>query len=90
MSYKPGRHYVVCDICGFEFYDDEVKTTWDGKVVCEKDWEPRHPQDFVRARPDKISVDEPRRPEPEDVFVEVTFDSSVVETPPSGNFGSWL
>ena len=90
MSYKPGRHYVVCDICGFEFYDDEVKTTWDGKVVCEKDWEPRHPQDFVRARPDKISADEPRRPEPEDVFVDVTYAAGVQTSIPIGTFGSGL
>jgi hypothetical protein len=88
MSYKPGRHFVVCDICGFEFYDDEVRTTWDGKVVCKDDWEPRHPQDFVRAKPDKISAGYPRRPEAEDIYVSNTYTTQTA--PPSGTFGNYL
>jgi hypothetical protein len=37
------------------------KRRWDGLIVCPKDFEHRHPQDFVRARADKIAVPFSRR-----------------------------
>jgi hypothetical protein len=33
-------------------------------MVCEKDWETRHPQDFVRARPEKVTPPWTRPAEP--------------------------
>ena len=56
MSYRP--HYVsgdwnaVCDACGKEFKASKLVKRWDGLMVCKADWEPRHPQDFVRAKAD--------------------------------------
>jgi hypothetical protein len=44
-----GENNVVCDRCGFKFKASELKKTWDGLWVCEQDWEPRHPQDFVKG-----------------------------------------
>jgi hypothetical protein len=47
--------------------------TWDNLVVCPNDWEPRHPQDFVRGREDDTSAKGLVRPEPPDQFIEVTY-----------------
>jgi hypothetical protein len=55
-KYKLGSWCAICDVCGFEYFSDELKDRWDGLKVCHKDWEPRHPQDFVRAIPDMKSV----------------------------------
>ena len=68
-QYKSGDHLVTCDRCGFTIYASESKKTWDGLVVCEADYEPRHPQTwFVRA--DNQSVKDPRPP-PETVFMAI-------------------
>lgn len=48
MTYFPGKWKATCDVCGFEYYNDELKDRWDGFKVCRADWEPRHPQEFVR------------------------------------------
>ena len=49
-KYKSGDHWVVCDVCGFEYRRNIMKQTWDNKVVCPEDYETRHPLDFVRVR----------------------------------------
>ena len=46
---KIGDYNAYCDVCGFKFKASELKDRWDGYKVCEKDYEPRHPQDFVRG-----------------------------------------
>lgn len=66
--FRPGLHLFVCDICGRVFHSDRKRKTWDGLVVCDEDWDPRHPQEAVRGRKDKQSVSDPR-PEPADVFL---------------------
>src|SRR5690606_1752218 len=58
-GYKPGEHWIECVVCGFDYYASDMKLRWDGVWVCKDDWEPRHPQDFVRAHADKIDADEP-------------------------------
>ncbi len=60
----------VCDCCGFEFKQSELKKRWDGAMVCRKDWEPRHPQDSLTARPERNNVKD-ARPEPAYRFLEV-------------------
>lgn len=59
-SWRSGDHLAICDECGFKFYRSELRRRWDNALVCRKDWEQRHPQDFVRARVDKIRVSDPR------------------------------
>lgn len=54
-GYILGEWKAVCDSCGFDFLASDLKLRWDGKYVCAKDWETRHPQEFVRARPEKIT-----------------------------------
>lgn len=56
MTWQPGKWKVICDVCGFDFLNTELKERWDGLMVCEKDWEPRHPQDFIKSPKEQISV----------------------------------
>ena len=77
MTYIPGDFWRICDRCGRKFRQSQTRKTWDGLWVCERDFEERHPQDFVKSKTDKQSVREPR-PEPEDYFLsdnEVTRES---------------
>ena len=70
--YKAGEWNVTCDVCSKKIKMSEAKVRWDGFLVCMEDWENRHPQDFVRARQDKISVSN-TRPIPVMVFVPVDY-----------------
>ncbi len=65
--WKHGDHNAICDTCGFKFKASELKKTWDNMYVCSKDFEPRHPQDFVRGKKDDQSVPW-SRPEGDNVF----------------------
>lgn len=65
--YKSGDWNAICDSCGRKFKASQLKQRWDGFMVCKDDWEPRHEQDFVRARMDKISV--PWVRSPTDTFI---------------------
>ena len=77
-NYKTGDWNIICDVCGKKIKAGEAKHRWDGFVVCPSDFEQRHPQDFVRARQDKISVPF-TRPRPLDVFTGVTYVTTYVE-----------
>ncbi len=72
MARWPGTWRVICDVCGFEFASDEVRKRWDNLYVCDKDWEHRHPQDFLRTRVENVTPPFVR-PEPVDTFVNVTY-----------------
>lgn len=99
MSTKPfrlGQWLVLCDRCKFKRYADEVMETWNGLMVCKPTvkqgcWEPRHPQDFLRGKPDNVGVPFVR-PRPVDQFVSVDYIASTVgvqeNTIPSGDFNS--
>ena len=50
----------ICDQCGFKFKASETRKQWDGLIVCNSCYEPRHPQDFVRGRRDRQRVPDPR------------------------------
>ena len=63
-GYQPGNHWVICDRCGFAYRNSEVRKTWDGLVVCKEDWEPRHPQDLLRGREDRVAPQGHVRPDP--------------------------
>lgn len=49
---RPGDWNVRCDRCGKKLKGSEARATWDNLYVCDRCWEPRHPQDFVRAVPE--------------------------------------
>ena len=56
MTYYPGKWKLVCDRCGATFLNDEMREHWTGLQLCEKCWEPRHPQDFVTGKDDDQTV----------------------------------
>lgn len=67
-GYKAGDAKGICDSCGFVFYLSQLRPRWDGMRVCEKDWEPRQPQDLLRVARDNQTVPDPR-PEAPDHFI---------------------
>ncbi len=42
--------------CNRKYKAYEIRKRWDGMLVCDEDWEPRHPQDFVRGIPEKSNI----------------------------------
>lgn len=66
--YKSGSWNFICEVCGRKFKATQMKKRWDGAIVCREDWEPRHPQDFVKGVKDNPSVPL-SRPEPSDQFI---------------------
>ncbi len=62
-GYRSGSHWAVCDSCGFQFRAEDLRQTWDNHWVCSDDFEVRHPQDFLRVKAEKITVEQPIRPD---------------------------
>lgn len=50
--YKSGDWLALCDVCQQRYYASELRKRWDGYMVCKHDWEPRHPMDFLRVKPE--------------------------------------
>lgn len=67
VRYVPGNWNAICDVCAQKYKASELKKRWDGLMVCPNDWEARHPQDFLRAVPDRQAVPW-SRPQTPDVF----------------------
>ncbi len=63
-----GNWNAICDICGFKFKASELRKTWDNLMVCQQDYEIKHPQLTIRVRGDNPAVAW-TRPEPDDTFV---------------------
>lgn len=76
-GFIPGDHWVVCDRCGMDIRSSDARETWDNLVVCPDDWEPRHPQDFVRGVPENTAARGLVRPPPADIFVDVCSPSAI-------------
>lgn len=66
--WKAGDYNVICDVCGFKYKASQLKKRWDGAMCCPEDWEPRHPQDYVRGVKDSPPLPF-TRPEPADDFI---------------------
>lgn len=75
---------ATCDVCGFEYYNFELKPRWDGLMVCGPDWEARHPMDFLKAKKEESQNLPWTRPEPADVYVDVTYVDTGNNDIPSG------
>ncbi len=86
-----GKWNVLCDVCGFKFKNTDLKDRWDGKKVCEKDFETRHTMDLYKARTESVGVPWTRK-ESTDTFVNVSYVASNVgtqdNTVPAGTFNS--
>lgn len=70
--YKHGDYNAVCDVCGFEFKASKMRKNWQGLFVDDACYEPRHPLDYIRTRPEKASVPV-ARPEVEDINLLVCY-----------------
>lgn len=68
-SWDSGDFYAICDVCGFKYKRSELRLRWDKALVCEDDWEVRHPQESLRSRTDRIIGQGEKRPEQTDTFI---------------------
>jgi hypothetical protein len=85
-THRIGNWLLVCDECGLTYYNDKIHKRWDGAIVCEKDWEPRHPQEYVHARSDPKPLTKVR-PDTLVLTVDNTAPSTVGETGVSAKTG---
>ena len=92
--YKPGDWFAICDSCGFKFYASQLKKRFDGFMVCSKDWESQHPQEFVRSIPERPALPW-ARPDIDGVDVDVDYISESIgaqdteaEITPDGDFNN--
>ena len=65
---KLGDWNAICDRCGRKFKASQLRKTWQGFMVCRRDFEERQPQDFVKGVPD-IQAPPWTRPPSGDIFV---------------------
>ena len=70
--WKSGQYNALCDVCGKKFKSVDLKHRWDGLMVCEHDWETRHPQELIRPIKDQNKLPW-TRPEPADQFVPYSY-----------------
>ncbi len=84
-GYVPGDYWVTDDRTGFSMRSSEMTEEWTGYVVHKDEWEPRHPQDFVRGVKDNISPSGAVRPEDEDTEIEKDY-GDPSSTIPDGTF----
>jgi len=63
-----GAHNVICDRTGFKVKSTDTRKEWNGRVVRNKSFEERQPQDLLRSVKDRQRVDDPR-PEGTDTFL---------------------
>ena len=55
-NYSSGSWNITCDVCGKKMKASKARHRWDGFIVCDADFEHRHPQDFIRTKPDNQTV----------------------------------
>jgi len=73
-----GEWNITCDVCSKKIKAHEAKQRWDGFIVCPDDFEYRHPQDFVKAQTDKLTVPF-QRPIPTLTFTSIVYTILYVE-----------
>ncbi len=69
-SYIAGTWLAICDRCGFEHRNTQLRLEWTGLRVCRECFEERHPQDGLMGVADRQAPPWVR-PEPEDIEVGV-------------------
>lgn len=67
-----GDFNAQCAECGAKFKGSQLVRNWKGHYVCARDWEPRHPQDYVKGVSEQPT---PWAQEYEPVFVDFPSDS---------------
>lgn len=76
--YRSGDWNAICDVCGFKFKNTALKKRWDGLMVCDEDWEQRHPQELIRPIADQNKLPW-TRPEGSDQFITLTYNPSILQ-----------
>lgn len=71
-KYVSGQWNAICDRCGFKFKSGELKKDWQGLMVCENDFETRHPQSLIKITTEK-AFPEWSRPRPIDEFIQICY-----------------
>jgi len=66
--WKPGDYNIICELTGMKAKRSQCRKRWDNRIVLKESWERRHPQDFLRSKPDRQTVPDPRT-EGDDVFL---------------------
>ncbi len=80
MNYYKERDWnITCDSCGKKLKASHTRHRWDGFIVCDSCWEPRHSQDFIKVKYDKQEVPFSRRPQ--ELFITVQYNESLTCTP---------
>lgn len=64
-----GNWNAICDSCGRKFKANTMRKRWDGLIVCQEDYEIKHPQLSLRVRGDKQIVPWVRPEADPDVFL---------------------
>lgn len=77
--YKASDWNVTCDSCGKKMKASHTKHRWDGFIVCDSCWEPRHSHDFIKVIYDKQEVPFSRRPQ--ETFIDVPYVVTLSCTP---------
>lgn len=77
-GFQPGNYWVMCDRCGFDFRVRETRKTCDNLLVCKKCWEPRHPQEYVKGKFDKVAVPI-ARPETTETLYTTTLNGAILK-----------
>lgn len=47
--YEPKTWNAICQVCGAKKKATVLQRRWDGLMVCQDDFETRHPSDLIRA-----------------------------------------
>ena len=71
-----GDSKAVCERCGFDMHQSDLRKEWTNAMVCGDCLDPRHPQDKIKPRSEKNKVKDARvAPEPRFLAVgEITSD----------------
>lgn len=60
LHFVGGEFYRICDRTGFKVRAPHTSEEWTGRIIRNRSWEERQPQDYVRGVPDDQTVPEPR------------------------------
>lgn len=85
-TYRTGDWNIICDRCSKKIKASKAKHEWTGLIVCDNCFEPRHSQDYIKVKQDKITVPF-LRPRPEDVFITVSYQGNTLSCTPMSQFG---
>ena len=76
--FKKGSHNIVSDLDGMLRKVEDCRMMWNSAFVGREEWNPMHPQQILRVRPDRPARYPVRNVEPPNTSVEPFTDSDFV------------